>query len=64
MESAGRSLRYEEARQGDILSINKERERENWVLKVRKWTNDNDVGVIILMEMSGRELPGSIKNPN
>ena len=37
-ERADRSLRYEEARRGDILSIKKERarERDNWVLEVRK----------------------------
>ena len=46
------------------MSIKKERDRErlNWVLEVKKSSNDNDVGINIFTERARRGVPGSIKN--
>ena len=40
-----------------------DRERYNWVLEVRKSSDDNNVGVIIFAERASRGMPGSIENP-
>ena len=73
MERAGRFLRDEWTRRGDILSINKgkyiyiyiegeiEIERK-WVLGDLK-SSDDDVAVIIFAEGSIRGVPGYIKKP-
>ena len=63
-ERDSRSMRDEEARRGDILIINKERERYrekgNWVLEVRKSSDDDNIRVIIFAERADRWMPGSI----